>query len=74
MPKRSHHPLTNPTDDPDLVLTRDAAQLLHYLSVDATIVYLRKQGLIPVVRGRAFLWHRAEVLALLDCHGGHHEL
>jgi hypothetical protein len=51
--------------DEQLVLSREAMHLLRFNSVDGAITFLRARGLSPIVRGRSYLWRRAEVLALL---------
>ncbi len=50
----------------DLLLTREVAALLRFNSVDGTLAHLRQHGLTPIVRGRAFLWRRNDVAALID--------
>ena len=47
------------------VLTREARDLLHFSSSEGALAFLRARGLSPIVRGRSYLWRRAEVLALL---------
>lgn len=56
---------TQSPDDGDHILTREARDLLHFASTEGAIAFLRARGLSPIVRGRSYLWRRAEVLALL---------
>ena len=64
MPKS---PTPNPkASSTDLLLTREVAALLRFSSVDGTLAHLRQHGLTPIVRGRAFLWRRTDVLALVS--------
>lgn len=58
--------LAEPTAPLDLLLTREVSFMLRFSSPDATIAFLREHGCQPVSRGRAFLWRRADILALLN--------
>ena len=60
------HPKPQPTTTDDgLLLSREAMTLLRYTTVDGAIAYLRQQGFVPIRRGRAFLWKRTDVVALM---------
>jgi hypothetical protein len=64
MPKS---PSPNPkASSTDLLLTREVAALLRFSCVDGALAHLRQHGLSPIVRGRAFLWRRSDIAALID--------
>jgi len=64
IPHPKHHPRSK--KEKDLILTREATDMLCYQSMDGALAFMRQQGLVPIVRGRCFLWRRDEVVALLD--------
>ena len=67
MPKKSmsHSTRDRHSGGPEYLLSREVASLARFTSVDGGLAFLRKAGLEPIVRGRAFLWRRDEVDALL---------
>lgn len=55
-----------------LLTTREALPILRLSSLDGAIRHLRAAGLIPVRRGNALLWDRAQVLSLVSAEGRRH--
>ena len=55
-----------PITEPLHLTTRESAEQLRLQSLDGTSAYLRRNGIIPLHRGRFLLWPRDEVLALVQ--------
>lgn len=61
-----NHPVQAETaSEHDLMLTREVSNLYRFASSESTIAFLREQGVVPVYRGRTFLWRRKDIQVLL---------